>query len=385
MPSKVKRRQATKHSRVGRQAHAPRSPEGWSRIVEAATLAREPGDLKAARAAFDSLPQQEQMQLVRELADTRRAELTRAYADLISVSAGYRLKRDKQGVRRVTPEVCAILVVKKKWRPKGPGARARRVPEHLFAYWTIDGERTLCAVPTDVEDGHRLRRIHPQAQIVATAPAVTKIPIKGAIACAITRDNDDTVYAIGCRHVFGMGLVLDPAKHYGADIRVVDQAAVLGKATPVAGRLGNGPDLSFDSHLARVFDMDALRTALGGVKATQRAQDWGDLQQGIDYWIITPAGPLRANFVGHYVDPISYTDSLNDVRHFDLAKFLLPDGATDDGHSGSPVMADKTGGKLIGMHIAGDGRDMSLVIPAWQLFHAPWYGVGDETWHLWHV
>jgi hypothetical protein len=158
------------------------------------------------------------------------------------VSAGYRAKGDPKENRRVEPEVCVILVVKKKSRSKPAHLRA---PEHFFAYWDVGGQRTLCAVRTDIEDGSALRRIRPQAQIEASAPAETH---RRLIACAITRDQDDeNVYAVGCRHVFGMGKVLNPAKHYNAEIRLPDTNTLIGNSMEIAGRLGNGPELSFDT------------------------------------------------------------------------------------------------------------------------------------------
>lgn len=323
------------------------------------------------------------MQLTRELVETRRAEITRAYMDVISVSVGYRLRRDENGTRRVEPEVCVILVVKKKWKPGSRGVRARRVPGHFFAYWTIGGRRVLCAVPTDVEDGFRLGQIRPQRQIEAIAPAETSLTTAGVIACAIIRDGDDAVYVIGCRHVFGMALILDPVKHHAAQIKLVGQDTVLGLATPIAGRLCNGPDYSFDSQLSRVLDANLLSTALDGVKPAGRALSWDDIRQGIDYWILTPHGPVQAHFAAVHTEPIVYTSQLNDVRHFQLARFHLPKEATIDGDSGSPVMTEQAGGKLVGMHIVGNGGDLSLVIPAWQLFHATWYGIADEAWTLW--
>jgi len=383
MPRPVKRQRGGDRARAARPPRPARVPADWSRIVEAATLDRTPGDPEPAHAAFRSLPQDQQMQLARELVETRRAEITRTYVDVISVSVGYRLRRDESGTRRVEPEVCVILVVKKKWKPGSRGVRARRVPRHFFAHWTIGGRRVLCAVPTDVEDGRRLGQIRPQRQIEAIAPAETPLRSAGVIACGIIRDGDDTAYAIGCRHVFGMALILDPAKHHAAQIRLVGQNTVLSLATPIAGRLGNGPDYSFDSQLARVLDADLLSTALDGVKPAERALSWDDIRQGIDYWILTPHGPVRAHFVAVHTEPIVYTSQLNDVRHFQLARFLLPDRATIDGDSGSAVMTEKAGGTLVGMHIGGNGEDLSLVIPAWQLFHAPWYGIADETWKLW--
>jgi hypothetical protein len=375
MPTRRPRRAAA------RRSTAARAPAGWNRLVESATLARRAGNLEKAQDAFRALSPADQAQLVRELVETRRTEITRAYVDVISVSAGYRLRRDEAGVRNVEPEACVILVVKKKWAETVPGPAERRVPTRFFAFATVDGERVLCAVPTDVEDSSRLARIRPQGPIEAAAPDKTPLTIPGAVACAIRRDGDDAVYIIGCRHVFGMALILDAAGHYAAEIRLFGRDTVVARATPLAGPLVNGLEFSFDSHLARVVDPGSLEAALAGVHPETRAQNWGDLRPGVDYWIITSHGRVRARFAAIHTDPIRYTSDLHDVRHFQLARFLLPDGPTVAGDSGSPVMTET--GMLLGMHIAGDAADTSLMLPAWQLFHAPWYGATGESWDLW--
>jgi hypothetical protein len=351
----------------------------WTRIVEAATLARASGDVDDARRAFASLRESEQMQLATELATTRHAELTRAFADVIAVSAGYRLK-DADGARDVRPEVCVRMVVKAKRKQ----VRAQhRVPAELFAYWTLEGARVLCAVPTDVEDGRRLAEIHAQGQIAAVAPGTTGEPIHGVIACAIQRNGEPPVYAIGCRHVFGRALSSDAHVYHGAEIRPAGEPKVIAVATPLAGALANGIEHSFDSQLARVQDLGLLRDALGAIRYdTRPLAGWSELTAHAEYWILTPHRPVRARYAGVYTEPIRYTPWLHDVRHAMLARFHL-DTPTIEGDSGSPVMTSPSGGRLVGMHIAGNATDTSLVIPAWQLLYPPSYGTGPETWALW--
>lgn len=363
-----------------RRGSTPARDTAWRRAVEQDSLARAPGDAAPAYAAFLGLPRAEQMELVEELVATRRGEIVRAYADVISVSEGHRVTGDAAtGSRRVEPEVCVTVVVKKKWRKDAPGPPGRRVPEYLFAYWGAGGQRTLCAVRTDVADGQRLGRIRPQGQIRAEADGQR---VNGVVACAITRDDDtDTVFAIGCRHVFGMGLVLDPAEHYAAEIRLVADGGEVGRATPLAGRLGNGPELSFDSHLARVLEHDTLRTALDGILPAVPVRE-GDLRSDVVYWMHTPHGVLRVQYVGPYRDRVWYADHLPDIRHAELARFQVLAASTVKGDSGAPVTTDSDGGALVGMHIAGNSGD-SLVIPAWQLLDASRYDLSGETWTLW--
>lgn len=392
MPARAGARGA---QRPRRAARARRPRRDWFATTEAATLSRPSGDTKAAREVFRSLGHAEQMRLARELVEARRAEITRAYADVISVNPGYRVQRARRVRRAVRPEVCVTVVVKRKW-PKGTrGRHARRVPEHFLTHTTIGERRVLCAVPTDVEDGRHFARIRPQAQgaalparIRASAAAETSKTALGMVACAITRDGDDQiVYAVGCKHVFGMGLILDPAQHHRAEIGLAGDGTAVARATPISGRLGNGMPYSFDAHLARVVagGRDGLFVALGNVKLRNLALEWSDLRSETDYWIQTSRGPVKAHFTGVHTEPIPYDDNgLDDVRHHELARFLMPDDVTVKGDSGAPVTTEPAGGTLLGMHIAayGDQR-IAIAIPAWLLLSSGSYGLGGERWDLW--
>jgi hypothetical protein len=353
-----------------------RRPPDWASIAEAATMARVPGDAEAARTAFRSLPNYEQMQLARELVTTRQAEIARAYEDVICLSPGYRLRGSRR--RWIEPDVCVILVVRKKWTPRTRGPVKRRVPAELFVYATIRGRRVLCAVPTDVEDGPRLSNLRPQVRIEAFAPQRGRG--QGAIACAVVRGNDPAPYAIGCRHVFGGGT----GEPGGATIRLAPVGATIASVVPTAGILDNAPADSFDGQLALVTDERLLMKALDGILAEDFALGWEEFRFGVDYWIHTPDGPIRARFVSQFGATITYSDALDGVQHIDLARFLLPESATQPGHSGSPILTRETGGRLVGMHVIGDALDTSLAIPAWRLLDPASYGIDKpETWTLW--
>jgi hypothetical protein len=374
-------------------ARAKRPRRSWIAITEAATLSRPSGDLEAAREAFRSLGHNEQMRLARELVEARSAEITRAYADVISLGPGYRVHATRTR-RAVRPEVCVTVVVKRKW-PKGTrGRHVRRVPEHFLTHATIGERRVPCAVPTDVEDGRHFARIRPQAQgtapparIRASAPDETSDTALGMVACAITRDGDDQiVYAVSCKHVFGMGLILDPAQHHRAEISLADDGTAVARATPISGRLGNGLPYSFDAQLAQVVadGRGGLLAALGNVKLRNLALEWSDLRTETDYWIQTSRGPVKVHFTGIHTEPIDYDENgLDDVRHQELARFLMPDDVTIKGDSGAPVTTEPAGGTLLGMHIAAyaDQR-IAIAIPAWLLLSSGSYGLGGERWDL---
>jgi len=72
----------------------------------------------------------------------------------------------------VTKDLCLGFIVKKKW-DSGEAIpveqAAQRIPEYLYAHVDICGERMVCAVPTDVEDGRRYARLKPCAYSTVTA------------------------------------------------------------------------------------------------------------------------------------------------------------------------------------------------------------------------
>src|SRR5882672_1753365 len=79
----------------------------WAKRVEAATLARQSADVAGAIAVFNALPLPDQIALVREIAQTRAAELTRAYVDVVAVAYGFRRSRDETtGVPSVSRTPC---------------------------------------------------------------------------------------------------------------------------------------------------------------------------------------------------------------------------------------------------------------------------------------
>src|SRR5512134_2478738 len=114
----------------------------WARLVETISVAHEPGDRAEAEANFARLPLRDKVALVREAAETRAAELTLAFPNVIGVSYGFR--RTEQRKRKVIERIpCVKLLVKRKWAP-GTGDVPGKVPRCLFAYWTVRGTRRLC-------------------------------------------------------------------------------------------------------------------------------------------------------------------------------------------------------------------------------------------------
>jgi hypothetical protein len=378
----VKKKGARRKRPKARRAPRRRTQAEWIRHVEKAGLTRLPEGMDGARAAFRALPQAEQRKLAQEIAITRRADLIRAHVDVIGVNAGYRVRRNAANRPEIQPEVCVTLLVKQK-KQKARVPVARRVPEVLLAYWTVGDRRVLCAVPTDVEDAKPLRAIRPLTRVEANAPGQPE-SAPGVIACAVQMAG--RIYAISCRHVFGMALRPNPPALDASEISLAGEAQPVARATEHAGALERGLEFSFDSQLAEVTDAERLRPVLRRVRYISRARGWDDLEGGGAAWILTGRGPILARYARQHTMPVDYTDDLEDIRHEVVAFFHTPAGSPQPGDSGSPIMTAQDGGKLLGMLIAGDQETFALAIPAWQLLHPTRYAglkPDDGPWEFW--
>ena len=108
--------------------------------------------LAEARRQWKRLGPTAQFELACEIVDTRATELKRAYAAVLSVAAGNsRYRRARASRPAVWREPAVTFLVARKWSSTSKARRPDAVPPYLWAYATVDGERRLCAVPTDVE------------------------------------------------------------------------------------------------------------------------------------------------------------------------------------------------------------------------------------------
>jgi hypothetical protein len=343
-------------------------------------------NVREAQRVFNELPPEQQMTLTKEQVETRAEELHRAYENLIQVSYGYRLRRRKdKGGTRVVRKPCVIFIVDKKWSD-GAGHSDDALPKFLYAYCTVNGERKLCAIPTDVDEAEQLLKLKPEALpgIEVTASAATQAE-PGSITCAVQRSSQpDMTYIISCRHVFSLSETLHPEQRVSA-VQLRGGGKSLGITLKVTGVLQDEPPLSFDAQLAEMTDAEALRTALNDIRFLDYAHTQDDFPP--EYWVITPHGPVKVHFVQIIKPsfPLDYSRSgINKVVHEELvvSHFTTAD-KTGRGDSGSPVATEKTGGVLLGMHIAGSD-DRTGTIPAWQLLSPKNYkrAASTETWSL---
>ena len=359
----------------------------WIRKTEITTLQRSTSDDAAARKIYlQELGRADQLALVREIVDTRSAELCRAYPNVIDVAVGYKWKRlKKTGARRLIRTPCVIFIVKHKWGKLSKHNREEELPAHLFAYWRIRDERKLCAIPTDVDDASVHSGFEPQAlgdRILVTGNGKKTF---GSVTCALHRSVFGArPFAISCRHVLSLSKVLHPQSVLGASVVLSSSGRPVGESIDIKGRLIEAPELSHDAQVVIVTDLAALRDALGDVNLADWARSESDVPD--EYEVVVPGRRIRARFRGFVQTSIDYKrPDARSVIHESLILSQLTTGS-QPGHSGSPLVSRDGSGLLIGMHIAGKVDDkhgpLGLAVPAWHLMDPDRYGVplGTERW-----
>lgn len=137
----------------------------WLELTEEQTKTRVPSRTGPARTVFNKLDRETQLQLLEELVETRSAELCRAYRNVIDVFVGYKRRRiTGSDTERSTPKPCITFLVKEKWPAEADVDAQEIVQKHLFFYTTVDGERHLCNVATDVVDAKKYAQVEPHAE-----------------------------------------------------------------------------------------------------------------------------------------------------------------------------------------------------------------------------
>ena len=308
--------------------------------------------MAAASRVYDALPRDEQLRAVRELVTTRAAELCLAYPNVIDVSFGYRRQRTRAGgPPRIVPSPCVRFLVKRKWR-RGQKAAGQVLPRRLLAFCSVGGRRTLCAIPTDVEDARVFRGVEAGA-LLPVAVRWQESVTGGVLTCALRRSGVAGTYALSCRHVLSLTDLCHPQPTWGASVEAIEDrgAGRLGTTRAVAGPLSEAPAPSFDAQLLEVTAPELLRRALGGLRLDGHARDLGELPDV--RFILTPRGTIEATQLEFIFDrPLYWLGGVGWVSHRQLV-VSVPAEPTRKGDSGSPVVSRRNGGRLLGMHIAG--------------------------------
>ena len=355
----------------------------WIRKVKDDSISARPGNLKEAKRVFlKELTLQEQLTLTTEIAACRSSELCKAYKNVIAVISGYGTKRTKKNVRKKRPP-CVTFIVRSKWKDPGslsPEYRNKEeLPKYLFAYWSVDGERKLCAVPTDVEPGDQYYKIRPQSNNGVGIESVTfqgrNFTDAGAVACSLKRrippkeDFEPELYILSCRHLFSLTEQCHPSNVFADVLKV---GFKLAETLSIKGPLtASSQKFSLDAQLAWTTDLELLNTVFESIRFN------GDYARYVDdipenYFIITPHGikdARKKRFIyGDYTRFGVHYERVGYVVHPLLIESeVWPH--TQRGDSGSPVTSDPDGGTFLGMHIAGNGC-CGFMIPAFDLIYS---------------
>ena len=316
--------------------------------------------------------QERQLAIIREIVQTRKGELRKAYPDLLAIGAGIgTTKRRDSGT-------CVMFLVRKKKVRLSP---QNRLPAHLFTFWEVRGRRVLCAVPTDVEEQHAYRSVRAHASQQIHVSSGSTGPITGVITSPIriryaNGTLDGQVYALSCLHVLGMAQQFFPALGPNCEFRPAGASGRIGTLSGYIGRLVAASDVySFDAALGTVDDnqdaRDLLEQALPKNWPTNRIFGPEEIPAEADIISNNTRGVIHATRRTTWVDDsvtLKYEapEGFVEILHADLVEW---DAATQRGDSGSPVVARNNHDLLLGMHIAGDEDGTALMIPAYELFN----------------
>ena len=380
-----------------------RATTRWSRQAEALTLASRPRGVLQARRNFRALDREQRLELAREIVETRASELCLAYRNVVSVAFGYKVRRNNAGVSRVSRTACVIFVVKEKWQGDDEVNPLQTLPRELFAYVRIDGERRLCAVPTDVDPAEEYTDVRPESstrEMVNVKQESTRQNSVGTVTVAVRRSSEpEKIFALSCRHVFSLS---GKSKATRATKNLVyvrsDPGKRVGLTTGVRGALRT-KGTSFDAQLAEVTEVDSLGALLEGVRfdgPDAWAEGFRDIPEA--YFLLVAghssnrpreqATAIRMRKSRVFQNfPIDYRGRIRGkVTHQWVVKSVRTSGGLGPfpGDSGAPMVSRRNGGMLLGMHFAGNSTgDVSYMLPAWELLNPYNYGVqGEAMWEL---
>jgi hypothetical protein len=378
----------------------------WSKRTERLSLRHLPSHVQVATAAYRALGDIAlKWQLADEIAETRGPELTLAYRNVVAVAPGFKSRETKTG-RRLDKTPCVIFVVRNKWKPGGArAADPQHLPRCLLAYATVNGERVLCAVPTDVQPEtwfHGARAMGPAAVRVDDPDW----PALGTLTCAVELNAGGAKQKLlmSARHVFNPRPVLERNPRPGLKFGQIDPATqnalppVVARSTNRGGILRDDDDEpSFDVQLADNVDWTTARRLLDHLRLSPSEPyvaspaRLAELGASSTFAILVapnhPAHPgvsrVSAQFktltLAHAI-PYSVrkgdTPVDDEFIHFRRLIQLEILGAAKvvKGDSGSPVAVRQDDGTwtLAGLFIGG-GNGLAYAIPAWQLFDADFY------------
>lgn len=387
-----------------------RQRAAWSRAMEARALCTPTDTLRAAIAQWQALASEPavQLALAREAAQSRQPELTLAYRNVVAVGAGYRKKRTRSGKEKLTREPCVIFTVRRKWpaTDKRQGD-PQKLPKHLLGHTTVNGDRVLCAIPTDVQLETALFDVRPRGNSLGWT-AGPGLDEAGTLGCVVeVRDGATTeAFALSAMHVFSpRPKVGAPSLFKDLSFRPMDAAGAQQTAPVIATTSEFGGVLrdqasglpTFDVQLARPVpaQMPWLRQALANQRlapdlpCVRNQAEFEALAGGLFELAVpanhpkrpqTPRLPMLCQFSQWRDETLSIPyrarrgNAMVDCEAFHrlLIEFeVLGVRRPLHGDSGCAVLNNRGDGTwtLIGLFIASaDNAALAFAIPAWHLF-----------------
>jgi len=299
--------------------------------------------------------------------------------DAVSVSCGYRTRKQGRGQRVCRDEPVLVVGVRKKIR-RNVVRKQRRdwIPERIQLSVPVSGRKRVLAIPVDVVT----REPVPVAQAMRQGIAMrsqftTGRNLRGSV-CALVRNtlmNDPKRYLLTCHHVACLSLLTPrltpevPASSYSmaADSQPDDY---LGETRRYAEFGVNVLDV-IDAALI-TLDPDALEIVNQPSYWTLRPASWArtpqelsaETSQGV-YLVAKGDKSASGTFLRHeFSQAVRYGSGNRIAIIKEIIMTRLNRQTTAGGDSGGAIVSPN--GTLLGMHIAGDGR-LSYAIPAYHL------------------
>ena len=379
--------------RLYKVANSTHAHKEWLKQMEAQAQARGPTGVRPAKAAFNKLSRPDQLDLLGELVEVRSADLCRVYLNVVEVSIGYKLRYNKlTGKYRIGRIPCVTFLVKKKWSAGAEVNRRQELPKHLFIYARSGRKHQLCAVETDVVDACEYSAVGPQAKQIVVRPEGKRQPYSaiGVITCTVKKTKKSAdLYALGCRHVFGISNSNGSGFFY-AEVRIKENGAFIGTTVGLRGNLEDNLEFSLDTQACGVRNPNALWAALRNVKLTGYARNNDKVPDS--YWIHVANGPpVKARRVSP-VPKVHFRLHYKNIGMVVHEQVIEARSVTRPGDSGAPCTTRSTGGVLLGMHFAGPVQPENqppvegkvFMIPAWHLLDRSRYqgGGANKLWEL---
>ena len=380
----------------------------WSDRTERASLALREPLLAQALENYERLDDAAQkMQLTYEVAQTRGAELTLAYDNVVMVASGFK-RIGAAGQEVLTNSPCVVFVVRRKWRigHSGEGG-AQCLPRHLLAYAQWQGRRVLVALPTDVQVQTRFARARPQSMRAICVRRPNEGDDYGTLTAIVELRAGGATLRRGLSpmHVLSWGFPAQSAVPVVANTverangRPQGAAPALGESSASGGRLVNGPEISFDVQLLALSNESAARSMISDMPLSQDEAFIASVERlhklisqtpALRFEFLIPAnhplpqGQNRPRLFASYSGLATHAQGLPyeaadgqsiDVHQWELIELICLNGqGTIPGDSGAAVVLWRSDGKctFVGMHVAAS-HGVRYIVPAWQLFFAPNY------------